>query len=239
MKSSLLWFTVVFSCIPGLVSSLSRAASPGQSEADRSPSAEPGFKYVFENPRFYIPWIELEVNQEGAGTVQFRRGESEDTLDRKVKLLPSTVNRIAELIARSGFLTSSEDYQSKHDFAHLGWMTISVSQGGKQRTVRFNYTQNQDMSELADLFRAISNQAITLFDIDLTIHHQPLDLPRMLDAVENDLRLQRLAEPDELIPALSEIAQDDTLPLIARNHSTRLIESIKKGKFRYPVKSSR
>src|SRR5215469_16974712 len=122
MKSILLSLAVVLSCNPVLASSLSRAASPGQSEADRTSSAEPGFKYVFENPRFYIPWIDLELNPEGAGTVQFRRGESEDTLDWKVKLLPSTVNRIADLIARSGFLTSSEDYQSKHDFAHLGWL---------------------------------------------------------------------------------------------------------------------
>ena len=210
-----------------------------QSESQRPLSGEMGFKYVFENPRFYIPWIQLDLSPEGIGRAQFRRGESDEVLDRKVKLLPSTLSRIAELIAKSGFLTSGEDYQSKRDFAHLGWMTISVNQGGKQRTVRFNYTQNQDMSELADIFRAISNQAITLFDIDLAIQHQPLDLPRMLDAVENELHLERLAEPEQLIPTLRDIAQDDTLPLIARNHATRLINNIQKGKFKSPVKTAK
>jgi hypothetical protein len=208
-----------------------------QSEGERPVAGDIAFKYVFENPRFYIPWIQLDLSQEGAGMVRFRRGESDDTLDREVKLQPSTLSRIAELFARTGFLTSSEDYQSKRDFAHLGWMTISASQGGKQRTVRFNYTENRDIGELSDIFRAISNQAITLFDIDLTIRHQPLDLPRMLESLENELRLERFAEPDQLIPTLRDIARDDTLPLIARNNATRLITSIQKGKFRSPAKA--
>jgi hypothetical protein len=210
-----------------------------QSESERPSPADPGFKYVFENPRFYIPWIQLDLSPEGTGSVQFKRGESDDTLERRVKLQPSTLSRIAELIARSGFLTTNEDYQNKRDFGHLGWMTISVNQGGKQRTVRFNYTQNQDVGELADIFRAISNQAITLFDIDLAIQHQPLDLPRMLDSVENELHLERFAEPDQLIPMLRDIAQDDTLPLIARNQATRLVNNIQKGKFKSPVKTPR
>jgi hypothetical protein len=210
-----------------------------QSESDHTASPEPGFRYVFENPRFYIPWIQLDLSPEGTGSVRFRRGESDDTLDRAVKLESSTLSRIAELIARSGFLTSNDDYQNKRDFAHLGWMTISVNQGGKQRTVRFNYTQNQDISELAEIFRAISNQAITLFDIDLAIKHQPLDLPRLIESLENELRLERLAEPDQLIPALRDIAQDDTLPLIARDQATRLINNIQKGKFKSPVRTSK
>jgi hypothetical protein len=231
----------------GDLSGVSGQTEPGQagnlsymqSEGERSAPTEPGFRYLFENPRFYIPWIQLDLSPEGTGAVRFRRGESDDTLDRTVKVEPSTLNRIAELIARSGFLTSGEDYQNKRDFAHLGWMTISVNQGGKQRTVRFNYTQNQEISELAEIFRSISNQAITLFDVDLAIQHQPLDLPKMLDSLENELRLERLAEPDQLIPKLRDIAQDDTLPLIARNQATRLINSIQKGKYKSPVKTSK
>ena len=223
----------------GQASSLSLVSAPVQSEVDRPSSGDAAVKYTFENPRFYIPWIQLDLSSEGAGTVRFKRGESDDTLDRKVKLAPSTLSRIAELIARSGFLTSAEDYQSKRDFAHLGWMTISVNQGGKQRSARFNYTMNQDISELTEIFRSISNQAITLFDIDLAIQHQPLDLPRMLDSLENELHLERFAEPDQLIPTLRDIAQDDTLPLIARNHATRLISNIQKGKFKSPVKTAK
>ena len=226
-----------FSSVPvPAATNSSASARPCQAEGDRSSSADTGFKYTFENPRFYIPWIQLDLSPEGAGIVHFRRGESDDLLDRKVRLLPSTLSKIAELIARTSFLTSDEDYQSKRDFSHLGWMTISVNQGGKERTVRFNYTEKQDIGELSEIFRAIANQAIMLFDIDLSIQHQPLDLPRMLDTLENELHLERYAEPDQLISTLRDIAQDDTLPLIARNHATRLITSIQKGKFRSPVK---
>jgi hypothetical protein len=227
--------------IPTRASLSSLRNAPGgracQSEAERPVSSELAFKYTFENTRFYIPWIQLDLSPDGAGTVRFKRGESDDTLERPVKLLPATLGRIGELVARTSFLTSDEDYQSKRDFAHLGWMTISVNQGGKQRTVRFNYTDKPDISELAEIFRAIANEAIALFDIDLSIQHQPLDLPRMLESLENELRLERYAEPEQLIPMLRNIAQDDTLPLIARNSATRLIASIQKGKFKSPVKS--
>jgi len=210
---------------------------PPKQDTERPLSSDDAFKYTFENPRFYIPWIELDLSPEGVGTVRFKRGESDDTLDRSVKLLPSTLTRIGELLARTSFLTSDDDYQSKRDFAHLGWMTISVNQAGKQRTVRFNYTERPDIAELAEIFRAITNQAIALFDIDLSIQHQPLDLPRLIESLENELRLERYAEPEQLIPTLRNIAQDDTLPLIARNHATRLIATIQKGKFKSPVKA--
>jgi hypothetical protein len=46
----------------------------------------------------------------------------------------------------------------------------------------------------------------------------------------------RIAEPERLLTKLQEIANNDTQPLIARNHATRMIDSIKKGKFKSPMR---
>jgi hypothetical protein len=75
-----------------------------------------------------------------------------------------------------------------------------------------------------------------LFDIDTAERYQPLDLPKQIELLENDLRLVRIAEPEQLIATLEEIAGDDTQPLIARNHARRVIEAIKKGKYKSPIK---
>ncbi len=194
------------------------------------------FTYKFENPRFYVPLMEIEVRPDSSGELRFKRGESDEMLDLKFKLMPATLARIRQLCETSKFLTSDVEYQDKKDFSHLGWISLSAWEGERSRKVRFNFTLNPEIRELADIFRGIATQEIHVFDMETAQQYQPLDLPGRLDALENDLRLERLAEPQRMLAPLREIAGDDTQPLIARNQATRIIEGIKKGKFKSPVK---
>lgn len=189
-----------------------------------------GFKYKFENPRFIVSVIEIEVDSGGSGQLHFKRGEADEIIDRKLNLLPSTMSLLNDLVARSGFLASNEEYQNKKDFSHLGWITITVRQGARERTVRFNYTTQAQVAEMATIFRAIADQEIDLVDMELAVQNEPLDLPRVLDALENDLKEGRLAEPQQLVKPLRTVAQEDSLPLIARNHAARMVAAIEKGK---------
>src|SRR5204862_5137343 len=133
----------------------------------------------------------------------------------------------------TSFLGSDADYQDKkHAFPHMGWMTLGARQGASERKTRFNYTTNEQIRELEEIFRGIASQEISLFDIENAERYQPLDVPKQLEMLENDLRLGRIAEPPRLLTALNEIAGDDSQPLIARNHAKRIIEAIKKGNFK-------
>lgn len=199
-------------------------------------TVEARFEYKFENPRFYISIIEIDLDGKGTGELRFKRGESDEIIDRKLKLLPATIARIRQLYLNTRFLDSTEEYQDKKDFSHLGWVSLSAEQGERKRKVKFNYTTNKEIAELSDIFRGIATQEMHLFDIETSEQYQPLDLPRLLDALKNDLRLQRVAEPEQLLAKLREIANNDTQPLIARNEAKRIIDSIKKGDFKSPVK---
>lgn len=212
------------------------ASAQNNSIAPAAASAEASFKYKFENARFYISVIEIDLAANGTGELRFKRGESDEIIDRQIKLLPATLGRIRQLYDVTNFIDSSEDYQDKKDFSHLGWVSLSAQQGQRERKTRFNYTTNKDISELADIFRGIATQEMHLFDIETSERYQPLDLPRLLDTLENDLKLQRVAEPEQLLTMLREISGNDTQPLIARNHATRMIDSIKKGKFKTPMR---
>jgi hypothetical protein len=194
------------------------------------------FSYKFESPRFHVRVIEIDISPNGAGELRFVRGESDELLDLKLKLLPATIARIRSLFEVSGFLDSKTDYQDKTDMSHLGWTTLTAKQSGRARTVRYNYTINAQMKELGDIFRGIATQEMSLLDIDNAQRYQPLDLPKQLDILENDLRLEWIAEPERVLTVLTEIAGDDTQPLIARNHAKRIAEAIKKGKYKSPVK---
>jgi hypothetical protein len=210
-----------------------KAAQESKGDADFDDAS---FGYRFENSRFYIPLIEIDLAASGAGELRFKRGESDEVIDRKLKLLPATTARIRELYERAHFLTSDKEYQDEKDFSHLGWISLSMRRGERERKVRFNYTPNLDIKDLADLFRAIATQEMHLFDIEVSEQFQPLNLPRLLDALENDLRGERVAEPEQMLAALNEIAGNDTQPLIARNHAIRIADNIKKGKFKSPTK---
>lgn len=200
-------------------------------------SSEISYNYKFENPRFYIPLIEIDLGSKGIGKLRFRRGESDELLDLDVKLLPATISRIGELYKAAGFLGSDNDYQDKkHAFPHMGWITLGARHGSNDRKARFNYTTNVQIKELEEIFRGIASQEIALFDLENAERYQPLDLPKQLEILGHDLELERIAEPERLLTALNEIAGDDTQALIARNQARKLVESIKKGKFKSPVR---
>jgi hypothetical protein len=201
-------------------------------------ASEVKFAYQFENTRFYIPLIKIDLRPNGEGVLKFKRGESDELIDLKFKLFPETMARIRQLYETTNFLSSTENYQDKKDHSNLGWVTLLMSAGDRNREARFNYTPNTDINELADIFRAIATQHMDMFDIENAQQFQPLDVPKQLEILENDLRLVRIAEPKQLLPKLREIANGDQAPIIARNQAKRLIESIEKSKFKSPVKTA-
>ncbi|HJQ68291.1 MAG TPA: hypothetical protein VKA70_04940 [Blastocatellia bacterium] len=212
--------------------------SNGQNGAAASAGAGASFGYRFENARFHIPLIEIDLAPDGTGELRFKRGESDEVIDLKLKLLPATIERIRTLYGVTGFLTSKEEYQSKKDFSNLGWVTLSAREGDLSREVRFNYSENRQIKELYDIFRAIATQQMHLFDLDTAEQYQPLDLPTQLGVLERDLELERIAEPEQMLAALNGINSNDALPLIARNHAKRIAEKIEKKKFKSPVKKT-
>lgn len=227
---------VISSFLVLLLAAACALAQGPQSINGAASAGEINFSYKFENPRFDLRVIEIDLDSSGAGELRFTRGTSDDVLDCKFKLLPATIARIRNLFEASEFLASQTEYQGKKDFSHMGWITLGARQGGRERKTRFNFTTNVHIDELKEIFLGIAWQEIALFDIDNAERYQPLDLPKKLEILENDLRLERITEPTRVLAALKEIERDDTQPLIARNQAKRIIEAIQKNKFRSPMK---
>lgn len=64
----------------------------------------------------------------------------------------------------------------------------------------------------------------------VTRENQPLEAPRMIDALDSYLRRGEISDPPHLLPFIKEISEDERLPLIARNHAARLLKQIEKTK---------
>ncbi|HEU0184323.1 MAG TPA: hypothetical protein VFS27_03360 [Blastocatellia bacterium] len=195
----------------------------------RGAAAGAHYRYLFENPRFTVPVQELEFDGSGQGKFRFKRKDSDEIVN-KLTVSSEVLTQIQLLFDDLNFLASDEEYQHKKDFSHLGNMTITYSRDGKERTVKFNYTDNQSMSRLNDIFRNLVTQETRIFELEAVIANDPISAPQQLRMLESELKSKRVADPHRFDPILKNIKLDEGVPLIARNHADRLLLLISKGK---------
>ena len=196
---------------------------------ERGAASGAHYRYLFENPRFTTPVQELEFDGSGQGKFRFKRKDADEVVN-KLSLSPEVLSQIQLILEDMNFLASDEDYQHKKDFSHLGNMTIGYSREGKERTVKFNYTENQSMNRLSDIFRNIVTQETRIFELEAVIANDPISAPAQLRMLESELKSKRVADPHRFDPILKNIKLDEGVPLIARNHADRLLQMISKGK---------
>jgi hypothetical protein len=212
-----------------------RLSSPAQQVAKAingaggSGNASARYHYLFENPRFTTPFQEIDFDGQGRGEYRFKK-KDQDEMVLKLDLSAALVSQIRLLFDDLNFLASTEDYQHKKDFSHLGNMTITYARDGKERTVKFNYTENQSLNRLAELFRGIATQETRMFELEAIRANDAISTPAQLRLLESELKSKHIADPDRFTPVLEEIKLDEGVPLIARNHAERLLQTIRKGK---------
>lgn len=220
---------------------LSLAASPGalaqtkleivrSDGAARAGSAgDTHYTYRFENSRFSVPLQELEFDGAGHGTFKFKR-KDEDEIVNNLQLTPPVLDEIRVLFSSLNFLSSTEEYQHKKDFSHLGTTSIVLRQWGRERKVMVTYTENPDLSRLIQIFRNIATQENRVFEIETIRANDPISTPAQLRLLEGELKSRYIADPRRFVQLLQEIRVDEAVPLIARNHAVRLLQMIEKSK---------
>lgn len=187
------------------------------------------YQYTFENDRFTTPFLEVQLDGKGHGRFRFRKKDAEE-ISTDITVSNVLVQQIQGLFDALNFLDSKEDYQYRKDFSHLGTVTLKLSRDGRQRSVRFNYSGNQAITQLSDIFRNIATQETRVMEIEATREMDPLSMPAQLRILESELKSKQIAEPERLRSLLEKLKGDESLPLIARNHAERLIKTIEKAK---------
>jgi hypothetical protein len=202
-------------------------------QVESSPTPEvaadkPVFFYEFEKPEFTLSKIRIAHDKNGLGTVKFTKKSLEEDFEMPVRLSKVTTDRLESLWAGVGYLETRESYQSKRDYAHLGAIRLWLEKDNDIRRTEFNWTENEAAKLLADEYRKIGYEYVWMFDIGVSRRNQPLESPRIMKTLASYIERDRISDPVNMIPFLSELSRDERLPLIARNHAKRLIEKIKK-----------
>ena len=190
----------------------------------------PTYFYEFSRPGFPVSHIWIEHDDNGSGTIKFKKGIYDEELIDSIQVSPAALDRINTVLKALDFVNSTEDYQYVKDYSHLGNITLRIKKDGRERTAKFNWTEYKDAKQLADEYRKISNQYVWMSDINIDRENQPLDAPQQMDAFDSMLRRNEISDPQQMIPFLKELSNDERIPLIARNHATRLVAQIEKAK---------
>ncbi len=190
---------------------------------------KPVYFYEFSQPNFYVSKILIEHDENGKGKISILKKDFTALETDPLQLSATTLEKVKTIWQTLDFLDSTEDYQYEKDYAHLGEMKFTMRRDGKERTAEFNYTNNKDAKALADEYRRIAQQFTWIFDINVARENQPLDAPRQLDALDSLIRRNEISDAAQMIPLLTELSNDERIPLIARNHATKLIKQIEKS----------
>lgn len=193
-------------------------------------TAPPAFRYEFSQPDFVVTSIRIEHDESGTGTITFRKRGDDQSITDPIVVSPKSLARINEVLATLNFLDSTESYQHERDFSHLGNIKFARTAGGRTREVGFNYTSNKEAKALMDEYRKIGNQYIWVFDIKVARENQPLEAPQLLDTLDSLIKRKEISDPHQMEPFLRELAADESIPLIARNHAARLVKQFEKEK---------
>jgi len=188
------------------------------------------YTYEFSRPGFIISYVLVKHDEFGKGTISFKKKGVEEAQSDPIRLSAVTLGKINDALTALNFLDSTEDYQYEKDYSHLGNITFTYTKDGKTRTTKYNWTQNTDAKMIADEYRRVGNQYVWQFDMAIARENQPLEAPQLMDALDSYIKRGEISDPRQMVPMLEELANDERIPLIARNHAAKLVALIEKMK---------
>jgi hypothetical protein len=189
----------------------------------------PVFRYEFKKPEFLVSHVIIEHDEAGYGRITFEKRDAEEAISDPLQLSEKTIATLNDLWGKLDLLNSEKDYQSpERDYSHLGTMDLTMRKDGRERAVSFNWTEDVDARALTDEYKKIGNQFIWMFDMNVARRNQPLETPRIMNGLDSYLRRDSFADPEQMLPYLKALKDDERIPLITRNHAGRVIEKIEK-----------
>jgi hypothetical protein len=206
-----------------------RPTNEAQKTNQNTKTSNSVYFYEFAQPQFDVTKISIEHDEQGNGQITFMKQNFEEAVSDPIQISAASLEKIKTAFQALNFLDSTENYQDvQRDYKHLGEIKIKVKKNGRERTAQFNWTGNENAKFLMDEYRRIAQQFVWIFDINVARQNQPLQSPGLFDVLDGYLKRNEISDPSQMIPILKKLSEDERIPLIGRNHATRLIKEIEK-----------
>ncbi|HEV2765153.1 MAG TPA: hypothetical protein VGV38_19375 [Pyrinomonadaceae bacterium] len=207
-----------------------RAAEPAPSPSAKTSAPADGVRYAYEfsQPGSFLQSVRIEHDSAGRGRVTFERQVDTEELTDPFEFSPAAFRRVKAHWDALRFLEAEGSYQSEKQFPHMGTTRLKMADGRRQRVTEFNWTHDEHAAALAKEYRNAAEQALLVFELGVALENQPLELPKLLGRFERLVELGSLSDPQQLVPVLRELGEDERAPLVARNHAGRLLKKLQK-----------
>lgn len=205
------------------------AAPSSPATAPEATIGKVSYSYEFTQPNFFIRHILIKHDENGRGEITFERKDEDAAIVDPIELSPTALARVKALWEALRFLDSNAVYQSEREFPHLGTMRLGMERETRSRVAEFNWTNDPNAAALVSEYRRAADQAIFVFNISVSRQNQPLEAPKLMDTLDKLYKSNGLSDPQQLVPLLRELSNDERIPLIARNHAVRLLKQIQKN----------
>ena len=187
------------------------------------------FTYCHENSRGPYELQCIQLDPEGKGEVKFKRRQAE-TVNVQIQLSQPAREKFLNVLAGTNYLDHPETFESGKKIADLGAKHLTLEMPDGKREATFNYSMRKDVMDLSGFFEGLINQETLGFDIRNAIQFEKLSIPKRLEQVENELKANRIADPDGLIPMLEKIESDQQIMNYARSQAGKIKKQIQAAK---------
>jgi hypothetical protein len=207
------------------------ALSAQQSQVAPRAATQAAVTYLFDWPQG-IPWTKYSIIVQADGTARFTgtphpddSNSDTDPVEQDFTMSGANRERVFELAQKLNYFQGDFDAHIKH-IAQTGRKTLEYQSSQVHGSSTFNYSQNADVQELANLFSGIATTVDYGRRLAFQYRFDKLGLDQRLKELV-DLQANRESRELHIIaPILRKIANDPNMMNIARQNAAHLLQSI-------------
>jgi hypothetical protein len=210
-------------CVLLIVATPFAASSKVGSGSGAGSGATITFRKIFKLS--YPEFVEIKLNESGLGTFDIRQLD-EDPNPQPLETGAAEVGRIFGLAGKLHYF-QGVDLDIHRRIASLGQKTFRYEKGEIANEVTFNYTLDENATQLLNIFEGLARQEGDLSDLQRTMRYDRLGVNDVIRQIETDYNNKVLPEPERLLPALDRLAADEKFIDIARQRARTLATRIR------------
>jgi hypothetical protein len=179
---------------------------------------------------FYSKYFKGSVPEYAAITLQ-RDGQAtyqeakDDDNPIKIQLDRASVDEMFDLTEKLDRF--QHPLESGLKIANLGQKTFRFTDGSEQHEIQFNYSEDVNAQALLDRFERITETEQHFANLDRTAHFDKLGVNDVLLQMQITWDHNRLVAPEQFLPLLDRIANNESYLHISRERAATIADAIR------------
>jgi len=188
-------------------------------------SAAPGLFYSRSFPGSAPAYLQVTLDR--GGNVEYREAPDDDN-PLSFRLSDADAAEVFALAAKLDYF--KRPIESPAKVAFTGAKTFRYEDGSQKNEVKFNFTEDLSARALTDWFERMGEAARDYIDLERTAKYDKLGVLDALMRIESDMSRKQLAAPDQYLPLLDRIIENESYMNAARERASRIAAAIRNPK---------